>query len=270
MIEFRTDSKWRMLLLLAIAVVFRLNPASPTAEAAPGDIYCVASDGDDSNPGTIDQPWRTIQKAANSIGAGDTVYVKQGVYSEQVFIASSGTESSPIAFIGLNYPTVESGQWTGISITGSHVLVQGFELRDATAFGIVILAPNVVVKDNIIHHNYHEGIRVSHPASNVLIKGGKICDNGGGNSVGLWIEGAVNDLTVEDVEFYSTGVQAYAINAWEADDSSRLTLRNLFIHDHPSYGASIFVDSDATLTAVLTHVHVVGGSVPKKLDSVVM
>ncbi|GEM_PF-4801773 len=43
--------------------------------------YYVAINGDDSNPGTTEEkPFRTIQKAANIIQAGDIVLVKQGTY----------------------------------------------------------------------------------------------------------------------------------------------------------------------------------------------
>jgi len=40
-----------------------------TALAPQGTTYYVATTGRDSNPGTIAQPWRTIQKAANTVVA---------------------------------------------------------------------------------------------------------------------------------------------------------------------------------------------------------
>ncbi|MFB0527407.1 MAG: hypothetical protein ACETVT_00845, partial [bacterium] len=44
-------------------------------------IYYVAEDGKDSNPGTETQPWASVDKAAEEMVAGDTVYIKQGTYS---------------------------------------------------------------------------------------------------------------------------------------------------------------------------------------------
>src|SRR2546430_6204833 len=38
-----------------------------------GATYYVAPTGSDSNPGTSAAPWRTIQKAANTLNGGDTV-----------------------------------------------------------------------------------------------------------------------------------------------------------------------------------------------------
>jgi len=43
--------------------------------------YFVAPDGNDSNPGTIDQPVESIQRAQTFVSAGDTVYIRGGLYS---------------------------------------------------------------------------------------------------------------------------------------------------------------------------------------------
>ncbi len=42
--------------------------------------YYVATDGSDSNAGTISQPWLTIQKGFSSISAGDILYIRGGTY----------------------------------------------------------------------------------------------------------------------------------------------------------------------------------------------
>lgn len=52
--------------------------------------YYVAPDGDDAGPGTLAQPWRTIQQATDTMVAGDTVYIREGIYEEQVFTVRSG------------------------------------------------------------------------------------------------------------------------------------------------------------------------------------
>jgi uncharacterized repeat protein (TIGR02059 family) len=65
--------------------------------------YYVAPTGNDSNPGTISQPWRTWQKGFSSISAGDILYIRGGTYTGMygsghgVNISSrSGTSSNPI------------------------------------------------------------------------------------------------------------------------------------------------------------------------------
>ncbi|MBE9144614.1 right-handed parallel beta-helix repeat-containing protein [Planktothrix mougeotii] len=44
-------------------------------------IYSVSPTGNDNNSGTLDQPWATIQKAANTLKAGDKVYIRGGKYN---------------------------------------------------------------------------------------------------------------------------------------------------------------------------------------------
>ena len=42
--------------------------------------YFVATNGNDSNSGTIDKPFATLGKAQSKVMAGDTVYIRQGTY----------------------------------------------------------------------------------------------------------------------------------------------------------------------------------------------
>src|SRR5205085_1083823 len=65
--------------------------AQVTITAATGMAFYVSTTGSDSNPGSLSSPWRTIQHAANSVQAGDTVYVRGGVYNESANISVSGS-----------------------------------------------------------------------------------------------------------------------------------------------------------------------------------
>jgi hypothetical protein len=51
---------------------------------------------DDKNAGAEDKPFKRIQPAVDVAKAGDTVYVKAGVYSDPVNIRTSGTPNFPI------------------------------------------------------------------------------------------------------------------------------------------------------------------------------
>ena len=50
-----------------------------------GNVYYVATWGNDTNPGTIEEPWRTIQRAADVMTAGDTVYIMGGPITRGLF-----------------------------------------------------------------------------------------------------------------------------------------------------------------------------------------
>lgn len=85
--------------------------------------YYVDKTGNDSGLGTQTQPWLTIQKAANTATAGDTVLVGAGAYPEKVTINVSGVSGSPVTFATSGNVTVG-----GFYVTGSYVVVRGFSL----------------------------------------------------------------------------------------------------------------------------------------------
>jgi len=64
------------------------------AGAAYGTTYYVATNGNDSWPGTSAQPWATLQHAVETIAAGDTILVKPGTYAG-CRIENSGASGSP-------------------------------------------------------------------------------------------------------------------------------------------------------------------------------
>ncbi len=51
--------------------------------------YYVSVDGKDSNAGTLASPFKTIQKAANVLSPGDTCYILEGIYRENVIVKDS-------------------------------------------------------------------------------------------------------------------------------------------------------------------------------------
>jgi alpha-L-arabinofuranosidase len=80
-------SNWLLLPALALSIVTTLGSFAGTA-------FSVATVGDDSNPGTTNQPFKTIQKAATVMQPGDTCYVRAGTYREKVIPPRGGTSES--------------------------------------------------------------------------------------------------------------------------------------------------------------------------------
>jgi len=60
--------------------------------------YYVATTGNDSNIGTIAEPWRTIQHAADTMAAGDQLYIMAGTYNERVIPQNSGRTGRYITY----------------------------------------------------------------------------------------------------------------------------------------------------------------------------
>lgn len=65
--------------------------------ARAGEFY-VSELGNDSNSGTLAQPFKTIGKAASAAAPGDTVLIRGGIYRETVTPSRSGEAGQPIVF----------------------------------------------------------------------------------------------------------------------------------------------------------------------------
>jgi parallel beta-helix repeat protein len=93
--------------------------------------YWVSPSGNDNNAGTQQSPWQTLQHAADSVVAGDTVDALPGDYSG-FNITKSGTASAPITFSAqpgaiINSPLSSSGVYYGINSSGnSYLTIEGF------------------------------------------------------------------------------------------------------------------------------------------------
>ena len=94
--------------------------------------YYISATGVDSNSGTQSAPWKTWQKAATTMVAGDTTLVMDGTYvSPEVSFTNSGTATSPIVFKSLNplQAVLSSSSCNmGISVWGSYVTIEGIRI----------------------------------------------------------------------------------------------------------------------------------------------
>ena len=73
------------------------------ASAASATTYYVATNGADTNAGTLALPWRTIQHAANTLAPGDTALVRGGIYNEDITVNVSGSAAGGYVTFQ-NYP----------------------------------------------------------------------------------------------------------------------------------------------------------------------
>lgn len=143
--------------------------------------YYVAGDtGLDTNDGSISTPWKTIQKAADTMIAGDTVNVRGGItYSDlgsancnskgkaSVCITTPGGSGNPITYsnwIGTGIPIIDAtGYANGINISASYVIISGFEVKNSrddaqlTSAGILFKGAiaNSIVKNSVIYNNHN-------------------------------------------------------------------------------------------------------------------
>ena len=84
-----------VIFILILSISFSIPPISANAATLYVDV-----NGADTNTGSYNNPFRTIQKAADVVKPGDAVKVRPGVYYERVSIRTSGLPGQPITFEG--------------------------------------------------------------------------------------------------------------------------------------------------------------------------
>ena len=94
-----------------------------------GHVYYVSVTGNDDNPGSASHPWRTIQRAANVMVAGDTVLVSPGSYGETVTTRVHGTPTAPVRFLA-NPPNDPNQQviTRQFRVQNRHTVIEGFNM----------------------------------------------------------------------------------------------------------------------------------------------
>jgi hypothetical protein len=107
--------------------------------------YYVATDGNDSNPGTIDRPFKTIQRFADLALPGDTCIIRAGTYRETVTPANSGNATAPITFTAYPGETV--------TISGADLLGGGWSQHEGSIYKTTALGWDLGLGRNQIFVN---------------------------------------------------------------------------------------------------------------------
>ena len=159
MTSHRTYLRAFLIVSLGLAVTFD----SPfLAQAATLRTFYVAPTGSDGAPGSSLSPWRTLQKAANTVRAGDLVIVRAGTYAG-FDLWTSGSAADPIVFsaepgVVVNAPNPRTSD--GINLEGaSYVVIEGFAVNGLPRAGIrSVLNQHVTIRNNTADLNGRWGI----------------------------------------------------------------------------------------------------------------
>jgi len=146
-----------MLLLTSALLMAGAARAAPSANT-----YYVAPTGDDANPGTLAQPWRTIQHAADQLTPGDTVYIRAGTYHEHVNVTRSGSAGAWLTLAAYpgETPTVDGEgfdlwNWGAVIDLSeqSYVRVSGLRVINSAYAGIFADTGSHLIVDHCITYN---------------------------------------------------------------------------------------------------------------------
>jgi Right handed beta helix region len=200
--------------------------------------YYVATTGNNSSPGTSSQPWRTVAYAVDRMVAGDTTYVKSGVYNEGLIrFKRSGTQSAPIKLLNAPgaFPVIDCIDRTkaqmvllqnssGFKYPIGWITVEGFEIRDCYN-GIKWYN----LHDSVIRRNW---VHDAHSGSGILGAGSlrvhldrnrvnrnAITDTTGTGGHGVYINGS--NVTLTNNLIYDNRGHGIQLNGTAAYDSSK-------------------------------------------------
>ncbi|KAF6580447.1 MULTISPECIES: right-handed parallel beta-helix repeat-containing protein [Paenibacillus] len=224
------------------------NLQTPAASAA-GTEYYVSTIGSDSNAGTSDAPWKTLQHAADTVSPGSKVYVRGGVYKEKLKITRSGSASQgPIVFASYgNETAIVDG--TGLSVSGNeglielvnvdYVTIQGFEIRNFTT------ASKNAVPTGIYVYGAGNFINLSdnkiHDIKNTATPTGK--DRLGRDAHGIAVYGtkapaSIHNLTISGNELYNLVLGSSESLVLNGNVDGFAVTSNL-IHDNDNIGIDL-------------------------------
>jgi len=241
--------------------------------------YYVAMDGDDDNPGTAGEPWATIQHAADTAMAGDTIHVMTGYYTQTARFSNPGDPGNMIRCVADGTVTVDAGgaDW-GLFIdgyednNGRYVEIAGFAVTGANRGGIRIswangtvirncecfgngrwgiftdYADDIQLLDNTCRNNIDEhGVYVSNSGDRPTIRG-NICYGNAGAGIQINADpampgdGITSEALVENNVCYDNGsAGGAAINLASVRDS---VIRNNLIFGNHAGGIACWGDGN--------------------------
>ena len=207
------------------------TPSPPPASAS--GTYYVSPSGSDGNAGSSAAPFRTLQKAADVVGPGDVVLVRDGVYSGLttsrncgdkpiVCLARGGSPSADVVFKAEHRwaAVLDGGRGdvcTGIAFDtrASYVRVEGFEIRNIACDGSAGAVESFTGAHDIaiVGNNIHDI--------------GRICTDTSDSQVGIY--GKSSDVLVEGNWIH--GIGRYAPDENGCNPSTEF-YKN---HDHGIY-----------------------------------
>jgi parallel beta-helix repeat protein len=134
----------------------------PAAVARPAEYYVDVA-GNDSAAGSTTAPWRTLQKAANVVQAGDRVIVRPGTYAGFYLDHKDGNAQQHIEFFaepGVLINQDNGRTDDGINLEGaSYVTIDGFAVTGMDRAGVrSVLGEHVTIRNVHAYDNQTWGI----------------------------------------------------------------------------------------------------------------
>lgn len=205
---------------------------------------------------------QSIQAAINSAQSGHVICVRAGTYHEQLTFGINKSGITVRAWPG-EQPVLDgrnvipSGKYQGlVQINASNVTVDGFEVRDSNARGVIIGHPtngttslrNAIIRNMVVHGSYDSGININgsdeYHLINILIENNVVYDNLRKNAGGADGGSALSFVDVDDSiargnTIYNNFGEGLVADRW----TSNLTFEDNISYDNKN--ANIYLTTTA-------------------------
>jgi Right handed beta helix region len=269
----------------------RATGLPPQLAQSRGKAYYVASNGNDSGPGTLARPWRSITKAVRTLRPGQRALVRRGLYRENVQLSRPGTAAQPITLAAYRGERPVISHSSGpLEIDTGYWRVRGFVLERARGTSSTNVyfesgAHHVELSASDVRFSQDQGIFSEEETHHLQILGNRIHDNGLGHvsgqhqSHGIYLQGrlhvAANNLVFAHP--FGFGIQVYDQNSRSIIVNNtvtgaahsgivvggeggvdNITIRNNILAFNAKYGVQ--TDSDCPRGPVLIDANVIYGN----------
>jgi Right handed beta helix region len=215
---------------------------SPVAKGLPGCTYIISPTGNDNGSGTVEAPWRTLDRAAGLLVAGDVLCARGGQYDggPTLNVGLNGTAAKPI--------TIKSAPGERAVFDGTtgprEFMVLGYR---APAANVII--ENLTIQNWVKTESGTGAVYLSSKTSNITFRGNRFLTNGREGKRtdhDLYVSENSKNILIEDN--YFQGAPGAAIHVWTNDNTRAvdgLTIRNNTIVVEPAGNWGILLSTDA-------------------------
>lgn len=242
---------------ILLATILAAGCSNPQSSNPAGDAFYVSTSGSDSNTGTSDSPWKTIQYGVSQMQAGTTLRIMAGTYTERVQLSIDASSSSDGILIrnhgdgsviidgtGITVPAEFGGLF---EITNSNnITLSGLTVRNVSggmnSMGILVDASsNITIQACTTWNTSSSGMGIW-SCSNVNIDScdvGRACNGGEQECITVAV---TNEFTVSYCTVHDGAGGVYGGEGIDAKDGSC----NGVISNNSVYGLDrlgIYVDS---------------------------
>ncbi len=215
-----------------------------------GSIYFVDPsnpEASDTGSGSADAPWKTLAKAAQTLNAGDTVYIADGIYEESLAPSRGGQTGLPILYKalpghkpllcglrlasssagldidGTRFPQIGNLVFSGLKILDFDRSVQMiggahdcnfYDLNASWAQDGLVLdgVDTALIAQSLVHQNAHSGFQFQNGSRNIQLHDCISHHNTSATGHGIAADSTVNGLTMIHCQTHNNQANGFDLN----------------------------------------------------------